>query len=71
MQNKVAPCKGCEDRNTGCHDRCARYAEFKANLQKVKDLEKEYKRSCREEWRRSEECESKIENWRLSKKYGR
>jgi hypothetical protein len=24
-----APCKGCEDREIGCHDRCEKYQEYR------------------------------------------
>ena len=31
------PCKGCEDRVVGCHSRCDKYKEWKAqDLEKIK-----------------------------------
>lgn len=29
----IAPCFGCRERETGCHDRCIGYAEFKGTLE--------------------------------------
>lgn len=28
----TAPCKGCQERVPGCHDRCGRYGEFRATV---------------------------------------
>lgn len=30
------PCKGCKDRAVGCHGSCARYRQFKADLEAAK-----------------------------------
>ena len=30
-----ATCKGCADRFPGCHDKCERYAQFRAELERV------------------------------------
>ena len=39
-----APCKGCEERYLGCHDRCPKYAEFKKRHEAVKKKWKDYYR---------------------------
>ena len=31
------PCKDCGDRTLGCHDGCARYAEFKAWREEIRE----------------------------------
>lgn len=31
-----APCKGCEERQVGCHTDCARYTEFRKKADKYK-----------------------------------
>lgn len=38
---KACPCKGCEDRELGCHGRCGRYAEWraKADEERAKQIE--------------------------------
>ena len=33
---KYSPCYGCTERNPGCHDRCVRYAEYKAKSEALK-----------------------------------
>lgn len=43
----TAPCKGCQDRTTGdravdCHTSCERFAEFQAQLAKVRKARLEY-----------------------------
>ena len=30
------PCKGCEDRAVGCHGKCERYEQYKAELAAAK-----------------------------------
>lgn len=71
MGRNEAPCKGCADRHTACHDHCAKYAEWKAEVNKAKAAEREYIRRRREDFLMSEQCESSKEKWRLGKKYGR
>lgn len=44
---RIAPCKGCPDRTTGdravdCHTTCERFAEFQAQLAKVRKARLEY-----------------------------
>ena len=63
MQPNTSPCKGCEDRQTACWDKCAKYAQWKADCQKIKDTEKEYKRQRREDYIRSEQCEAEKYNY--------
>ena len=36
------PCKDCQDRHPGCHDKCHRYAEWKSKLEKVNDERRKY-----------------------------
>ena len=38
---KVSPCKGCADRNPGCHDHCEAYKEWKAERDKVREYLRE------------------------------
>lgn len=57
MDNKVAPCKGCAERHSACHDHCAKYAEWKAEYQTEEALKKEYKQQRREDYLRSEESD--------------
>lgn len=52
----ISPCKGCEDRQIACHDKCAKFAQWKAEFQRLQAAEKEYKKRRREDFLRSEEC---------------
>lgn len=70
MNPKNAPCKGCVDRHTACHDHCGKYAKWKEEYRKASAAEKEYNRKRREDYLMSDECERKKEKWRLNKKYG-
>lgn len=36
------PCKDCQDRHPGCHDKCPGYAEWKSKLEKVNEERKKY-----------------------------
>lgn len=36
------PCKVCEERYPGCHDKCEKYKEWKANLEKVNEERRKY-----------------------------
>ena len=63
----TSPCKGCEDRHTACHDTCTKYADWKAECQRVKALEREYKRKWREDFLRSELCDTRKHNYIKSK----
>lgn len=31
----VAPCKDCQERESGCHDRCEKYQAFKAERREL------------------------------------
>ena len=73
-----SPCKDCPERFLACSDKCPKdargeygYKTWKAALQKEQAAKKEYNRKRRDDYLRSEECESAVEKWRLSKKYGR
>ena len=55
MEPNISPCKGCVDRHTACHDQCAKYAQWKADQQKLKAKKKEYIQQRREDWLRSEQ----------------
>ena len=35
-----SPCQGCEDRCIGCHTTCGDYAVYKAELEKVRQMQK-------------------------------
>ena len=37
----VTPCKNCQDRTLGCHDKCEKYIEWKAERQKILDKKNE------------------------------
>ena len=71
MSPNNAPCKGCADRHTACHDHCEKYAKWKVEVQKANAAEREYKRQRREDFLMSEQCENNKEQWRLGRKYGR
>ena len=71
------PCKDCPERFLACSDNCPKdargeygYKAWKADYQKEKAAEKEYKRRQREDYLMSERCESAKEKWRMDKKYG-
>ena len=38
----ISPCKDCNDRYPGCHDKCPGYAEWKSKIKKVNDERKKY-----------------------------
>ena len=71
MEQNKTPCKGCYVRHTACHDHCAKYAEWKAEMHKQKAVEKERKQRNREDFLRSEECKSPRISWKVGRKYGR
>ena len=59
---KKSPCKDCPERFTACSDKCPKdargeygYKTWKAELQKEKAAEIEYKRRRREDYAHSEE----------------
>ena len=75
MQTDVSPCKGCPERFTACSDRCPKdergefgYKAWKADKQKIKAKEKEYLLQRREDFMRSEQCETAKENYVKSKR---
>ena len=72
------PCKDCPERFPACSDKCPKdargeygYKAWKAEFQKEKDAEKEYKRQRREDYLHSDERDSAVEKWRLRRKHGR
>ena len=73
-----SPCNGCPERFVACSDKCPKdergeygYRAWKADYQKLKAAEKEYNLQKREEYLRSEQKESTVEQWRLRRKHGR
>ena len=40
----TAPCKGCQNRIPGCHDRCSAYMEFKAVLAEKNEYLRKHER---------------------------
>jgi len=42
--NSFAPCKGCEEREVGCHARCAAYTEWKTEHDRRKKEEYDAKK---------------------------
>ena len=67
MDNNNPPCKDCKDRHTACHGHCTKYADWKAECQRTKALEREYKKQWREDYCRSELCEERKRNYVKSK----
>ena len=59
-----SPCKDCPDRHRACWDQCAKYAHWKAEFDKAKAAEKEYKLRKRQDFLRSEECRAPRKQWR-------
>lgn len=62
MNFKSSPCKDCTERFIACSDKCPKdargeygYKAWKAELLKLKAVEREYKKQRREDWLRSEE----------------
>lgn len=68
--DRIAPCKGCQERYYGCHDRCERFGQWKEKLHERKAREKEYNRQAHEDFRRSELCDIRNHNY-FKSKYGR
>lgn len=60
---RIAPCKGCPDRYYGCHDHCEKYNQWKERLHERKAREKEYKQQAREEYLRSDRCDTGKKNY--------
>ena len=36
------PCKDCTDREVGCHGKCEKYAQYRAELERSKAIRKKY-----------------------------
>lgn len=65
MSLDISPCKGCTERFPACSDRCPKdergeygYKAWKTAYQNQQALIKEYKRCLREDFSRSERCQS-------------
>ena len=37
------PCKDCQDRNPGCHDRCEKFREWRAKIDSRNEAERAFK----------------------------
>lgn len=44
----TAPCKGCQNRTPGCHDRCSAYMEFKTVLAEKNEYLRKHERPKRD-----------------------
>ena len=74
MMPMSGPCKDCAERFTACSDRCPKdargeygYKAWKAACRKVQAAEREYKRCRREDYLRSEQCETEKLNYAKSR----
>ena len=38
----IPPCKDCQDRYILCHDKCKRYADWKSEIERVKEEKRKY-----------------------------
>ena len=36
------PCKGCGERNPGCHDKCEKYLSYREEIEKEKQARADY-----------------------------
>lgn len=45
MTTKTNCCYECKKRELGCHSKCAEYAEFKKELNKINARKEEYRKS--------------------------
>ena len=39
---EIPPCKDCQDRHPGCHDKCDGYKSWKMRLEEINSKRKEY-----------------------------
>ena len=74
MATRCTPCMGCPERFTACSDKCPKdargeygYKAWKADHQRIKAAEKEYKRQQYEDYLRSERCEVEKYNYARSR----
>lgn len=37
----IPPCGGCAERRTGCHARCAAYAEYKGKVDRAREAQQQ------------------------------
>lgn len=44
MVRTLSPCKDCQERHAACHDNCERYKEYRKQLTKYRNEEREQKR---------------------------
>ena len=75
MIPKKGPCYGCTERFQACSDNCPKdarceygYKAMKADNQKAKAAEREYKLRCREDYMRSEQRKEAQVQFAKSKK---
>lgn len=38
----TSPCTDCVERHTACHDKCPKYHNWKAEVEKIKKVQKSY-----------------------------
>lgn len=38
VDTMICPCKGCTDREIGCHSKCSKYIEWKTELDRRKNM---------------------------------
>ena len=52
VTREMSPCKGCEQRNVGCHDHCEKYKEWRSGLDELNKARKKYenKRNMARGW---------------------
>ena len=48
----TSPCKDCKDRHPACSDKCDRYKAWKAEIERVKKVRKNYLDNRHEELKR-------------------
>lgn len=45
MHNSGCPCKGCEDRDPGCHDKCERFQQWREKRNEIAEARRKYMES--------------------------
>lgn len=61
-----SPCKGCTDRCVGCHSKCEKYAEFKAELERLKSIARKDEILVNYERNRAEEARERARKRRIA-----
>lgn len=74
MSRLIAPCKGCTERFSACSDKCPKdkrgeygYKAWLADIHKQQAAEKAYKQQKREDYLRSEQCQTARETYSRTK----